>query len=315
VRLPDGYLIRPARNDDLDAVEALFDASDLADVGFEDRGVREGIADVWRAPRFDPERDTILVMAGDGRVAGYAEAKGAHPEVGIEALGRVHPDHRGRGLGRFLVGWTEHRATEQAAEAGFDTRLWNGVPSVDAPACEMLTSGGYRQVRAFWHMERPLTGDESSGGPPPGVVFKTFEGGSHERSVYEVWRESFSEHFGFWDEPFEDFGNDVFGDPGFDPRLMVLAFDGEEAVGMNWSIVYDHVGFVHILGVRKPWRGRGIAAALLRRGFADLATLGCTTAQLNVDSGNETGAIRLYESVGMTVRREWLLFERPVAAG
>ena len=36
--------------------------------------------------------------------------------------------------------------------------------------------------------------------------------------------------------------------------------------------------------------------------------------RLNVDAGNATGATRLYERVGMRVRREWLVYEKPVAA-
>jgi hypothetical protein len=38
-------------------------------------------------------------------------------------------------------------------------------------------------------------------------------------------------------------------------------------------------------------------------------------ARLNVDAQNATGATRLYERVGMRVRREWLMYEKPTAPG
>jgi ribosomal protein S18 acetylase RimI-like enzyme len=60
------------------------------------------------------------------------------------------------------------------------------------------------------------------------------------------------------------------------------------------------VGYVRILGVQKAWRGRGLARALLLSAFSDYRQRGCLGVQLGVDTGNTTGATRLYESVGMT---------------
>jgi ribosomal protein S18 acetylase RimI-like enzyme len=54
---------------------------------------------------------------------------------------------------------------------------------------------------------------------------------------------------------------------------------------------------------------------LLRHALADLARRGFRFAQLNVDSENETGATDLYRKVGMTVWREWPVFEKRVSAG
>jgi ribosomal protein S18 acetylase RimI-like enzyme len=51
---------------------------------------------------------------------------------------------------------------------------------------------------------------------------------------------------------------------------------------------------------------------LLVRGFERLASLGLEHARLNVDAQNETGAVRLYERHGMTVRREWRVYEKPL---
>jgi ribosomal protein S18 acetylase RimI-like enzyme len=67
------------------------------------------------------------------------------------------------------------------------------------------------------------------------------------------------------------------------------------------------LGWIGDLAVRDAWRGRGIGEALLRAAFRLFADRGLTHARLNVDAGNATGALRLYERAGMRVRREWLV--------
>jgi ribosomal protein S18 acetylase RimI-like enzyme len=70
------------------------------------------------------------------------------------------------------------------------------------------------------------------------------------------------------------------------------------------------VGWIGELGVWPAWRGRGVGAALLARGFEHLASLGLREVRLNVDLENETGALRLYERQGMRIRREWRVSEK-----
>jgi mycothiol synthase len=70
-------------------------------------------------------------------------------------------------------------------------------------------------------------------------------------------------------------------------------------VGALIASVSDDRGWVDVLGVLAPWRGRGIAGALLRRSFATFAGRGLRQVLLSVDAENPTGATRLYERVGM----------------
>ena len=70
------------------------------------------------------------------------------------------------------------------------------------------------------------------------------------------------------------------------------------------------LGWVGILGVRSPWRRRGLGDALLRASFAALYERGLRRVGLGVDTENVTGALRLYERAGMrAVRRtdSWVL--------
>jgi hypothetical protein len=71
-------------------------------------------------------------------------------------FGRVHPEHRGRGIGASLVDAMETRAAEIAHGRGDDRVVHNSVTSTDAAARRLLDDRGYALVRFFWHMERAL---------------------------------------------------------------------------------------------------------------------------------------------------------------
>jgi ribosomal protein S18 acetylase RimI-like enzyme len=66
---------------------------------------------------------------------------------------------------------------------------------------------------------------------------------------------------------------------------------------------------VNELGVRNPWRRRGLGLALLRHAFAELGRLGADRVGLGVDAENVTGALRLYERAGMHVTRRYDTWE------
>ncbi|MGH2589858.1 MAG: GNAT family N-acetyltransferase, partial [Actinomycetota bacterium] len=100
-----------------------------------------------------------------------------------------------------------------------------------------------------------------------------------------------------------------------DPLLVALAIEAEQIVGACLGRVVEGTGWIDIVAVRQPWRGRGIGRALLTRSFAAFADRGLVRVLLNVDSDNSTGATRLYESVGMRVRRSFHVFEKRPDAG
>ena len=72
------------------------------------------------------------------------------------------------------------------------------------------------------------------------------------------------------------------------------------------------VGYVGLLGVRRPWRRKGLGEALLLRSFQAFRERGWTRGTLGVDASSPTGATRLYERAGMRVYRTTVFLERPV---
>lgn len=57
-------------------------------------------------------------------------------------------------------------------------------------------------------------------------------------------------------------------------------------------------GYTELLGVRRAWRGRGLAPALLIDAMSRYAAAGMERACLDVDTENPSGAVALYERLG-----------------
>src|SRR5690348_4201270 len=146
---------RPLELEDAGAVAALIAAQELHDVGEVVIEEADVVAD-WQRPSYDVHAGTIGVFAGDALVA-YAELSG--PDRAFVA---VHPDHRGRGLGTALAGWTQRRARE-----GGSTVVGMPVPSGSAGE-RLLTGLGYRPRWTSWILQVPAGRQIEAQPLPPG---------------------------------------------------------------------------------------------------------------------------------------------------
>ncbi len=308
--LPAGYSARPVRVDDLESLVAVANAFDVWDFGRPD-AEPEHFSDDLAMPGMDLERDTWFVADPHGVWVGFGIVTGPQPEHSQDLYALVHPDHHGRGIGGELIDLMEARARERvpAGASGALTRA--SATSTDSSAAALLGSKGYFPARYFWHMERDL-GNVPEPDPPPGITVRRYRQDIDDRVLYEVMEESFSGHWGFEPTPFEIWVR-YKELPSEDPDMISLTFERDRAVGFVIEKATSGVGWVEMLGVLEAWRGRGIGSFLLRFAFADLSRRGFASARLNVDAANETGATRLYERAGMRVRREWLIFERPLS--
>jgi len=230
--------------------------------------------------------------------------------VQIFGMGTVHPEHTGRGLGSALLLETERRAALRLppeVSAPFRT----SASSTAAAALELFVERGYVHVRSFWHMQRGLPADDAPVDVPDGITMRLGASEGDELIAYQVLDEAFRDHFGYEPSEQQEWLQEFRGMPGYDPSLIVLAFEGADPVGVSVSMAADDgVGWVGDLGVLGPWRRRGVGRALLRRSFAELAARGHHEVRLGVDTENTTGATHLYGGVGMTVRRRYDLYEK-----
>jgi ribosomal protein S18 acetylase RimI-like enzyme len=157
---------------------------------------------------------------------------------------------------------------------------------------------------------------------PQGITVSSYDPQTNAAVAYQAEKDSFRDHFGFIDEPFEQ-GLQRFRhfweQDGFDPTLLFLAMDGNEVAGVCLcppSAIDDMgMGWVGTLGVRREWRKRGIGLALLRHSFNEFYRRGKRKVGLGVDAQNLTGALRLYESAGMHVHQAFDLYEKELRPG
>jgi mycothiol synthase len=282
----------------------IVNAYDLEDLGEPDT-TRQHLADSWRVAGFDAEGDTWLVHGPGAVPAAFGLVEPTSSDV-LESFGRVHPEQRGLGLGAFLAASMEARAAQRGA-----VRLHNAATATDAAARALLEGRGYELVRFFWHMEGQLL--EADAVPPtvPDGFSLRPAGRADERPAWLAIDEAFVDHWSWVSEPFDEW---IAFTRSAGERILV-AVEGREVAGAITFRTMDDVGWVGELGVRPRWRGRGLGEGLLRSAFAELRTLGARSVRLNVDADNRTGATRLYERVGMHVRREWLVYEKRFGAG
>jgi GNAT superfamily N-acetyltransferase len=313
VNLPlDRYTSRPATRDDIDGIAGLVQAVDLHDAGVV-KPVRALIEDDWAHPRFDTDRDTLLVYDDAGGLSAYAQVSGLDPSSPLDVWILVEPAHRGDGLGSWLLTWAEARARGSLADRVSSTALRPSFSGDDPGAARLLGARGYRHVRTFWHMDRLLDGTEAAGEPPRGVTIRKLRDGEGP-VLHRLLESAFEGHFGFEPMAYQGWERAVLRLPSVDPSLVFLAErDGETVGGLIAGHVEDE-SWVHELGVLEEHRGLGIGGALLQRVFAELASKGRTKVKLNVDGENRTGAPRLYGSVGMRTGRSWLVYEKQIAA-
>jgi mycothiol synthase len=304
--------IRPPAAADAAAVAALGNAFERAMAGEE--------ADAWSEPEVvrewgtlgDPARDAWLVER-DGATAGYATLRDEGEGV-FEADGYVHPKHTGHGVGARLVALTEARAAELAgASREAPAVVRNGVLHADAAARELLESRGYRAVRTFLRMRIELDGPSPPPRWPEGIVVGQFRPGVDDAQVHACLEETFAQEWTHTSETLAEWRERKFTDPRFDPGLWLVAREAGEvcAIALCTPGQFE-MGFVNALGVRRPWRRRGLGLALLHAAFGRFWERGERRVGLGVDAENPTAAKRLYERAGMRAAWRADIYEKPL---
>jgi mycothiol synthase len=296
-------LSRNASIEDIDAITTMLDAATQTHVGR--RTSQAETEDRLRTPGCVLETDSLLVTDGQD-VVGLALVWRAPPSD-VRGFARVHPQHRGEGVGTTLAKFMADRGRLIASElrapvVRFSTTAW----AADSTAAPVLRSAGLVEVRHFIRMARSLDGDLPAPVWPEEVRVRSFAPGQDEDALFTAYRSAFAAHWGqenhdeqawWWD------GRDS-PDSGYDPALWFIADAGGEiagfVIGRQRERQHGREGYVSFVGVRPPWRGRRLGHALMSHELRVFASRGLPTGALDVDVDNVTSALDLYRSVGMT---------------
>ena len=292
MELPAGLTARPLTQDDARAVFEVMAAQEQHDLG--EVVIEEAdIVGDWQRPSFDVAASTLGVFDAD-RLVGYAEVT-----AGWRGDAAVHPDHRGRGVGTALAAWTQELARRRGGEL-----FGMSVPE-GSPGDRLLESLGYFVRWHSWVLELPPGEDVATHPLPEGYSVRTAEGEADQRAAWTVIEDAFLEWSERERQSFEDFAATTMDRPGFQPwNLRLVVGPAGEAVGACFVILADGCGYVDRLAVRRDQRGLGLARALLADAFSLARSHGATRSELSTDS--RTGALGLYERVGMVVTSNWV---------
>jgi mycothiol synthase len=315
--LEPGLRLRPVQWSDLEAVTQLVYDVCEADGDTTVAVTSEEMKHEWETPGFQLERDAFLVETSEGRVVGFEEFSNTHKHAALHTDGYVHPEFKGRGIGTSLLRAVEQRASEEMALAAPDVRvsLRSTTDNKDLEGHALHRNEGYQPLRYHWRMEIVLNDQPNEPDLPEGIELCPFVRGEHDIAVWQAQNESFRDHWGSHDVTFEEWQRSRFGDPEFDPSLWKIAWDGEQVVGVSLNRYRMGIGWIRTLGVRRPWRKRGLGEALLLHSFGEFYRRGTRTIGLGVDAQNPTGATRLYQKVGMYAASEFITFEKELRAG
>jgi GNAT superfamily N-acetyltransferase len=290
---------RPITPDDLPKVTAVLAEDEETLYG---RPSRLGENDVreWMS-RTDLANDSWLYEDG-GEVAAVGWMDEAPGGDVMAAIGVVHPRHKGKGLGSELVDRSESNAKGRAQ------RMHQFALGADVPARDLLVSRGYADIRHFYGMAIELS---EAPAPVELAVERVTE--ADLRGFHDALDEAFQDHWEHHSRPFEEWWETHSKNPNLDLSVWFLIRDGDEIAAVSRNEANRNGGgYIGALGVRRQWRGKGYAKALLLHSFREFYERGMPRVTLGVDAENPTGATHLYERVGMHVEDENVVFEKPL---
>jgi mycothiol synthase len=287
--------LRAPRVDDAEAIAALYAEMRATDA--------EEVRSWFRNPTFDIERD-FRVFERDGAVVGYADVHREEDRLSVDWAARD------RTTSKVLLDWADERAREEAVER---VRAWVWRP--EGPEAALLRGRGFGPVRTSLEMQVELRAEPSPPMWPDGIAVRTVHEGE-EPLVHGLLGEAFADGNDFRPTPYEEWAGWALDPKRFDRDFWFLALADAEAVAVAVCeperIGEPGLGWVESLAVRRAWRRRGLGRALLLHAFRAFHGRGSTAAGLSVDAENPTGALRLYESIGMRAVQTRVIYEKPL---
>lgn len=305
---PIGYGADGVDSDDLAVAVRLVTACDVAVLGEADAGA--GDVEAMLTQPMTDRGAGFLALDGDEPVGVcWIEADSTARDTFVDVFAPPGPRARevqGLGLARGVEAARRHRA---AASPSGPWTVRSGTWTVDEDYAAVLVAHGFTPVRRFYRMRIESSSPLIPATAPPlpeGVALVVSDDDATRRRICAVDNEAFLDHWHFVPREYDEWWGLMSSRSTRDPDgWWLLTVDGTDAAIclLDESRADLGDGYVSILGVRKQFRGRGLARLLLQRAFVHYRDIGRAGTLLGVDADNTTGAVRLYESVGMTATR------------
>ena len=300
------------RHATLDDVDAILDLSrEASAVDHPNYTIpREELEEDFTHSYVDVTTDSLLAVGEDGRVDAWGYSMllpGQETLVRSIVFGGVRPSARGRGLGRALLAWQESRARQQLATSTLTHPGWimAYADQRQPSAIALLEHAGFEAKRYYLEVGRDLSqpiAERPIAEPLRVVPFTT--------DLDEVTRlarnDAFRDHWGSQSTNEEQWASFVGGSLLRRDLSFLAITPDDEVAGFvvtsvneeDWPGQGFSSGYIDLVGVRRDWRGKGVAQSLLSTTLVAIKNAGLDKAVLDVDAENPSGALGLYEGVG-----------------
>jgi mycothiol synthase len=232
----------------------------------------------------------------------------------VTIAGLVRPDLRNRGIGAYLMHWSQVQAQSLLAGVPANQQVYQvATESLTEPADRLYRASGFERVFDELVMSRDLLLPVPDRGLPPDVTLINWQPNVAEQ-FYQAYHAAFHERPGFpgwsaaeWIARVTD--NDLI------PEWTLLARAHSVPLGFVIGCIdlttNPPGGFVWQIGVIPTQRRRGLASGLLVETMRRMQAAGASTAQLTVHTNNP-GAIQTYAQLGFETIGRRARYERMV---
>lgn len=271
----------------------------------------------------DPYQDVLIAeVIGDpaafSRITWWID--GASGNYIYQSFGMIDPKWRRKGIGMAMLRLNQRRMREIAADHPAESQKFfeSFATNFQEGTLAMLERDGYIPIRRFFSMVRPDLENIPDLPLPDGIeVLPALP--EHTRQIWNACQEAFRDHWGYVEPQEEDYQSWIESDE-FQPELWQIAWEGEQVAGMILNYInygenseYKRKrGYTENIAVRRPWRRRGLARALLARSLKMHRSLGMEEAALGVDTDSLSGANLLYESMGFRPVKVQINLRKPM---
>ncbi len=306
---PTDLVWRPITRDDLAALVDLASRCFLVDGGLHFMLESENLASNYfpdipgaAVGAFTPDHSLVACTAVHlGGDSGTERAM---------IVGQVRPDLRNRGIGTYLMVWSQEKAQTLLAEAAADQWLLQiSTESLTTSAHRLYLAHGFRSVAEQLVMRRDLNLPIPDRPFPPGVTITTWQT-ALASEFFQAYDAAFRERPGFpgWNaaEWVDHWTTD-----NFKPEWSLLAREGDVPVGFLIATTNPPHGFVVQVGVIPTQRRRGFGSGLLVETMRRMQAGGAASVQLIVYVNNP-GAIQTYVQLGFVTIGHRARYERIV---
>jgi len=316
---------------DLPAMLEVFQSERITGQDLDhDDTVLESLDDITNKYRHlthcDPYQD-VLIAEVSGQMIAYGRVTWWQIEVSGEriylAKWYLRPAWRGQGLEKAFLHYNQERLRQiirqQDIEAAFSgARLFEAQAMDFQPELtRLLEEEGFRAVQ--W--ASMMTCSDLQSVPdvpmPAGMEVRPVQP-EHYRPIWDALLDAFHADPGYAPPSEEDYAA-WRNSSQFRPDLWQVAWEGNQITGMVLNyITHASAGdgpglaWTEDICVRRPWRRRGLARALLARSMRMFRQLGFNQTSLGVDLNNSHGARQFYESMGYQVVSVLTIYRKPV---